>query len=338
MTKRAERRRLRLKKKQGISQGNTSDSSTHAATISEPLLKNPYVRWYDSHYKYLIFIPLICFIIAVVSIGMHMANNDGEFLKKDITLKGGVAVTVVSDSSVNTDELRDLLGEQGYLVSVRNLLSAGRPIGFLVEADIDMNDDDAVGNLLDSIREYRHFGPGDFSIEGSGASIGDSFFRQTLIALLFSFIIMASIVFITFRSFVPSVTVIIASISDIIITLSIVNMLDIHLSTAGLAAFLMLIGYSVDTNILLTNRLFKRTSGTTLERLGGAFRTGIIMSVTTLVALSVALFFTSSEVIRQVMTILFIGILVDIMNTWIQNAGFLRWYLDNQTAKKGENQ
>ena len=43
---------------------------------------------------------------------------------------------------------------------------------------------------------------------------------------------------------------------------------------------------------------------------------------------TVALIFTQSEVIRQIMTILLIGLVVDIINTWIQNAGLLLWYVE----------
>jgi len=53
------------------------------------------------------------------------------------------------------------------------------------------------------------------------------------------------------------------------------------LSTAGIAAFLMLIGYSVDTDILLSSHLLKRKEGGMWVRLHSAFKTGIMMSVTT---------------------------------------------------------
>ena len=107
-----------------------------------------------------------------------------------------------------------------------------------------------------------------------------------------------------------------------------------RLSTAGIAAFLMLIGYSVDTDILLSTRVLKRKEGTEMERIYGAMKTGITMSVTTLTAVSMALIFTQSEIIKQIMIILLIGLLVDLINTWIQNVGILRLYLERK-AKKG---
>ena len=95
----------------------------------------------------------------------------------------------------------------------------------------------------------------------------------------------------------------------------------------------MLIGYSVDTNILLSTRVLKRKEGTEMERFYGAFKTGIMMSSTTLIALTVALIFTQSEIIKQIMIILIIGLLIDLINTWIQNVGILRLYLERKARK-----
>jgi len=96
----------------------------------------------------------------------------------------------------------------------------------------------------------------------------------------------------------------------------------------------MLIGYSIDTDIMLTTRVLKREGKSIEEAFSGAFKTGMTMTLTTLAAVSVALIFTDSEVIKQIMTILLIGLIVDIINTWVQNAGLLVWYAQRKTVKK----
>jgi preprotein translocase subunit SecF len=70
-----------------------------------------------------------------------------------------------------------------------------------------------------------------------------------------------------------------------------------------------------------------------MERIYGAFKTGMVMSLTTLVAVITALMITQSEIIRQIMIILLIGLLVDLINTWIQNVGLLRLYLEKKEKK-----
>lgn len=172
----------------------------------------------------------------------------------------------------------------------------------------------------------------DYSVENIGASLGSSFFKETFIAILLAFLFMGIVVFITYRTLAPSAAVILAAFSDIVVTVAIFNLTGIKLSTAGIAAFLMLIGYSVDTDILLSTRVLKRKEGTIMDRVYGAMKTGLMMSGTTITALIVALIFTQSETIRQIMIILFIGLFVDLIMTWIQNVGLLRLYLER---KKG---
>jgi preprotein translocase subunit SecF len=114
------------------------------------------------------------------------------------------------------------------------------------------------------------------------------------------------------------------------VTLAVISLLDVKLGTAGIAAFLMLIGYSVDTDILLSTRVLRGKEGSVYDRIKSAISTGLLMNVTTLVAIIVALTITQSEIIAQIMTILLVGLLVDVINTWIQNAGILRWYAEKK--------
>ena len=141
---------------------------------------------------------------------------------------------------------------------------------------------------------------------------------------------MSLVVFITFRNVVASSFVILAAASDIISTLAVISFLGVQLSTAGIAAFLMLIGYSVDTDILLTTRVLKRKEGTVKERIGNAARTGLTMSLTSLAAVLAAYFFSSSDTIQQIMLVISIGLIFDIIYTWLQNATILRLYLERK--------
>ena len=164
-----------------------------------------------------------------------------------------------------------------------------------------------------------------------GEYLGGSFFKQTVSALIVSFILMGLVVFFYFRTPMASLIVILAALSDIIVTLAIFNLTGIKLSSAGVAAFLMLIGYSVDTDILLSTRMLKRQNEGMMDRIYGALKTGATMTITTLAAVFVALVFAQNEIIKQIMIILFIGLLVDPIMTYIQNAGLLRMYLEKKT-------
>ena len=145
---------------------------------------------------------------------------------------------------------------------------------------------------------------------------------------------MGIVVFIIFRTFIPSTAVIISAFADILMTLVVVDLLEIKMATAGIVAFLMLIGYSVDTDILLTSRVLKRREGSVNERIINSMKTGMTMTLTSLFAFIVALFIVKSfsNVLTQIFTILSIGLAFDLLNTWITNVSILKWYAEQKNA------
>jgi preprotein translocase subunit SecF len=284
--------------------------------------------FYEMQYKKLLVIPILLLVFALIQIGMQMSTT-GDFLNKGVSLKGGLTVTI--EKPANVVELQSYLSDKFSEadISVRQVSSAGRQVGVIVEA----SDADA-DLLIEDLKENLKLEAEDYSVEVMGSSLGESFFKETFRAVILAFLFMGIVVFFYFRTFVPSFAVILSAFSDIIVTLAIVNVLGIKLGTAGIAAFLMLIGYSVDTDILLSTKVLKRKQGGILDGVFTAMKTGLTMSITTIIAIVVALTFAQSEILKQIMTILLIGLLVDLPNTWIQNAGILRLYLARKEKKK----
>ena len=295
-------------------------------------------HFYESQYKKLLIIPFGLLLIAIILIGYKFAAT-GEIINRDISLKGGVTVTVASQQNVDITALEETLASKfpNNDLATKSITQFGKQTGFIVEADVEQEQASAligeIGNALN-----KKLLPQDYAVEVVGSSLGTSFFKELSIALLIAFVFMALVVFISFRTFIPSIAVILAAFSDMIITLAFVNLFDMKISAAGIAAFLMLIGYSVDTDILLSTRVLKRKEETEMERIYGAIKTGLMMSATDIVAVIAALLVTQSEVIRQIMIILLIGLLVDLINTWIQNVGILRLYLERKARKRNELQ
>ncbi|MBM3233657.1 hypothetical protein FJZ19_01035 [Candidatus Pacearchaeota archaeon] len=143
----------------------------------------------------------------------------------------------------------------------------------------------------------------------------------------------AILIFVTylFQS-IPSIAVIFAAFCDIIIALVFIDIIGLKLSAAGIAAFLMLIGYSVDTDILLTTRALRKRESSLNQRIYGAFKTGILMTLTALAAVLPAFFLVTGlpESFRQIFLILAIGLFADIFSTWLTNASIIKWYCDKK--------
>jgi len=305
---------------------------------SEP--KEPFkkriLNFYDKKYKKLMLIPIIMLILAILIIGIQTATT-GSFIHKDVSLKGGVTLTITKENQIDILNLEKSL-EQKFTnndISVRSIKKTGTQIGVVVVADIEGTNKEELNSFIDAIESQIGYqlNEEDYSIEIMGSSLGASFFKETIIALVIAFILMSIVVFIYFRTFIPSLAVILSAFSDIIVTLAIVDLAGMKLGTGGIAAFLMLVGYSVDTDMLLTTRLLKRKEGTVFERTISSVKTGMLMSLTTMVALTVGIIFVQSAVIRQIMVIVLIGLFVDIINTWIQNVGILRLYIEKKQTK-----
>ena len=294
-------------------------------------------KWYEQKYKLLMLIPLILVLLALIQIGTQYATT-GDFVHRGITLKGGSTVTIHQDSlktPITSEELKSDLHTQFNNVDldVREISSAGKVIAIAIDSELQTKEE--INSLLTILETKLSINQNELSVEVVGSAIGDNFFRQMVSALIISFVLMGIVVLLYFRLLVPSFAVIAAAFSDIVVTLAIFNLTGIKLSTAGVAAFLMLIGYSVDTDVLLTTRYLKRKEGTEMDRIYSSIKTGLTMTATTLVAVTVALIFVQSEVVRQIMIILFIGLVVDTVMTWIQNVGILRWYTEHKLNKSG---
>ncbi len=162
-----------------------------------------------------------------------------------------------------------------------------------------------------------------------GIFLGLIFTKGSLIFLILTFVLMVYLIYTYIKNSVPSFAVMFAAFADIIMTLALVNILGMQLSTAGVVAFLMLIGYSVDTDILLTTRVLKRKKSINSE-LFAAFKTGTTMTLTSFIAIATALFivYSSYTALNQIFTILLIGLGFDLLNTWLTNASIIKWYAE----------
>lgn len=286
-------------------------------------------HFYETHYILQLFLTLLFFFGALAQISLQYVQT-GDFIHKGVSLKGGVSVTIPTFVDIPAlDQVLRSTYEQ-HDITVRILRgSSGQQSGVIVDADI--LDATELQSFVRVLEQQTGLSQEEMGIETFGSRLSEDFFRQLFVGLLIAFLFMGSVVFLYFKDFVPSIAVMLAATSDIVITLAIVNLLGVSLSTAGIAAFLMLIGYSVDTDILLTIRVLKQKDNASFdERIYGAIKTGGLMTLTALAAVGTVLLFTNSDVLYQIMLVLFIGLCVDIVNTWIQNVSILRWHHHRQ--------
>ncbi len=167
-----------------------------------------------------------------------------------------------------------------------------------------------------------------------GIFLGKIFFNIPLIISMIIFLIfIVVLIYIYIKYSIPSFAVMFCAFADIAMTLAVVDLIGMKLSGAGIVAFLMLIGYSVDTDILLTTRVLKRKNTSVNSEIFGSFKTGMTMTLTAIAAVAVSLFFVYSfeTALNQMFTILLIGLTFDTLNTWVTNTALIKWFVENNS-------
>ena len=266
--------------------------------------------------KKMMAVPASLFAVAAVIVIITFIMT-GMPVTLGIDFAGGTAVTIYTDDS--KEELEAYF--EGYdLKSIDEGISGGYYLKFGPMSNEEMM----------AFNDYILEGYPDAGIDQIGANFGATLQSQAFLALLFAFLGMAVVVFIAFRKILPALTVVFAGVADITITAACMNIFGIELSLATTAALLMLIGYSVDSNILLTTKVLKR-QGNLEEKMEGAFHTGFIMTSTTFCAI-LAMFIVSLignvPTLYTISAVLLIGLICDLIFTWGFNAGMLRLYAE----------
>jgi len=227
------------------------------------------------------------------------------------------------EKRMDQTELKALIQEKLKIKDVNIISMKGNDATVQMGSDVQVNEFANALKGTAKIKSYRSVGP----------ILSKEAMAQICWAVGFAFFFMSITVLIVFRNLVPSLAVIMAAASDIIIALGGMSLFKVPLSLASIGAVLMLIGYSVDTDILLTTRILKQRKGKITERAIGAMKTGLTMSAAAIASMSALYIVTvfiipEAEVLSNIAAVLIIGLSADIITTWLMNLGILRWYLE----------
>ncbi|NYZ76539.1 hypothetical protein H0N98_04790 [Candidatus Micrarchaeota archaeon] len=180
--------------------------------------------------------------------------------------------------------------------------------------------------IIDAISSSMQMG--EFSLKDVSPALSEFFVSNMQSVVAWSFLLTAIVVVLIFRSVIPSIAVLCGAIADILIALGGMGLFQIPLTLQSIAALLMLIGFSLDTDILLTTRVLKRTEGTPHDRAYEAMKTGVMMAFVSIIGFSVLLVLSSLTQIStyyQISAVAICGLVGDIFATWCANAVIVLW-------------
>lgn len=276
-------------------------------------------------YKVLAFIPLLVALLLIPSI-MNVPLG--------IDFTGGTEVQMLTDRDLSEQEIRSQLSSCVSDLRVSVQAFEGRT-SVIIKTKEDLTKeclDSSLANLGFTEEETRRIFPSVFKPE-----LGRTLFERGQGVLAIAFILMIIIVFAAFRNPIPSLAVMSAAILDIVIAVGAISLMGIELNLAGVAALLMLIGYSVDTDIMLTSKVLKQANKPFNELINNAFETGITMTGTTLAAMMsivIVTTFLQMAALQEIALVLLSGLVADLGTTWLMNVGILQWYVNRKKSGK----
>lgn len=323
---------------------------------------------YESpHYKKLLIAPAILFVIALLSVsfmglrrgidlqgGIDIAAPVGAAIDTEALAKGIQASFAVEDLSVKKTASPTGAGVLIEFSGNKELLNAEKAlqaknydevirISSAFTGGLNVTGEPAdraavyyskarekfKNDLTAFLSEKTGTPQAQFSIRDIGSVLGTMFWSNAVNAMIIAFVLVSMLIFLFFRSVVPSMAVIQSMFFDVFVAVGAMAALGIPITMPTIAALLMLIGYSVDTDILLTSRALHRKEGTVQQRMWSSINTGLTMTLAAIASV-LSIYFVSAAVgmaaLSQISLILFFGLLGDIFATWCTNAVIVQWY------------
>jgi preprotein translocase subunit SecF len=239
--------------------------------------------------------------------------------------KGGSLIMIenVPDSSSVKSVIEGLLGTNVDVVPIKN--------GLHIETDA-LSENDEI-NIKVALTQSG-IPTASVIIEPIGSAISGLQSEQMLYSIIVAFIVIGIITFIIFRRRVVPMAVLLVVGLDILCVLGYMALFRVPLSLTSILVIVMLIGYAIDTNILLAYRVLKRVGGEPREQAATSLNTGLMMGVLLVVILLSLNIITSATQLNVLTATLIFGIAINIFNTWFLGAGILLGHVTRQPGKE----
>ncbi len=248
--------------------------------------------------------------------------------KLSIDFKGGTLIALDFNQNINIEKIRTVLSKtdingQIFDFSKNEIKYFGKPssVSFRI-ANLENEPEKFSENFIDFIRksfpDYMHEEKSKsiLAIEKVGPKVGAELSGDAFMAILSSLILI--LIYVSFRfEWKYAVGAILALTHDIVITLGIFSLLDYEISLAVVAAFLTIVGYSLNDTIVIFDRIRENRKNrknislydTVNQSINESLSRTVVTSLTTFFVVLV-LFLFGGEVIHTFAFAMIIGVII----------------------------
>ena len=251
------------------------------------------------------------FIAGLISIILHGGLNLG------IDFKGGTSIQLRFEQPVTTEQLRGALSSIGLGTSEIKGFGTGNDYLIYVEQQRGVSAADQASRIESAISESLPEVPYEImKTDTVGPKIGEELRKAMVLAVLIALLLI--LIYIGWRfELVFAVGAIAALFHDLLITLGVFSLLNYELSLKEIAAFLTIVGYSLNDTIVVYDRIRENLKVLRSDDLATIMNKSInevlsrtiVTSLTTLVVV-LALFLFGGEVIKGFAFAMLIGVIV----------------------------
>ncbi len=255
------------------------------------------------------------FIFSAVLIGaglVSLAVHGGPDLSIDF--KGGVLVQVKFDRQVTTEEVRSSLDTIGYGDVEIQRFSGGDE--FLIRAPYEQEKDVSQELIAALRKDFTEAAVDVRRVELVGPKIGSELAKKAALAVAVALV--GILIYVAWRfEFRFAVAAVVTLLHDVLVTLGLFSLTGREISLAVVAAFLTIVGYSLNDTIVVFDRIRedlrkyhrKRYDEVVNASINETLSRTVITSLTTLLVV-LFLFFMGGEVLRDFSFALLVGVLV----------------------------
>ena len=286
------------------------------------------------NYKTAIMFSVLLILAGLVSVFMHGG------LKFGIDFAGGTLVQLKFENPPSIESIRSGLKEIGLADST--IQEFGSPDTILIRVERSEGKLEEMGSRIkESLEQTRGFtGITIERVEMVGPKVGKDLRQKALLSIVYA--IIAIVIYISWRfEFQYAIAAIIALIHDVLITIGAFSVLDKEFTLVLVAAFLTIIGYSLNDTIVIFDRIRENTRRRSKEPLSDIINTSInqtlsrtlLTSGTTLLVVA-ALFFLGGEIIHDFSFALLVGVVIGTYSSIFIASVFLVYWESRAHPKK----
>jgi preprotein translocase SecF subunit len=272
------------------------------------------------------------FLLSAIIIGaglLSLAIKRGPDLSIDF--EGGVLVQLKFQGEVDTEDIRGALSDAGYPKAEIQKFRTGDEV--LIRAPL-VEGADVTEDIKTALSEKFQGNPFDVRREELvGPKVGEELGKNAIWAIIIG--LGAILVYVAFRfEFRFAVAAVAALFHDVLVTLGIFSLTGKEVSLAVVAAFLTIVGYSLNDTIVVFDRIREDLRKYHRERYDGVINASInetlsrtiMTSLTTLIVV-LFLYFIGGEVLKDFAFALLVGVVVGTYSSiFVASPILVEWY------------